>query len=149
VDHPGTTFDPIYRSVMSYREMAEKMDFIKPILYHDIAGPRTRVMYLSRVRQTFLKDLSEQQALDLFYAMKGYDAKVEPKLEELDRMGLGPDYVYRETKRVVQEVEGRAKVYSGIGIDIPGAGGTFASNPEGVYQATLKAFEAGAAGVLI
>jgi hypothetical protein len=149
VDHPGTTFDPIYRTVMTYREMADYMDFIKPILYHDIAGPRTRVMYLNRVRSTILKELSDRQALDLFYTLKGYDAGAEPRLEELDQKGLGPDYVYRETRRVVAEVAGRAKVYAGIGIDIPGAGGTFASNPEGVYQATRKAFDAGAAGVLV
>ena len=43
----------------------------------------------------------------------------------------------------------RAKIYSGVGIDIPGNGATFPSNPEGVYEATRKAFEAGAAGVLI
>ena len=149
VDHPGTTFDPFYRSVMTYREMADYMDFIKPILYHDIAGPRTRTMYLSRVRRTIFKELSDGQALDLFYTLKGYDQKAEPRLEELDQRGLGPDYVYRETRRVVQDVAGRAKVYAGVGIDIPGNGGTFASNPEGVYQATRKAFEAGAAGVLV
>jgi hypothetical protein len=57
--------------------------------------------------------------------------------------------VYRETRRCVQEVAGHAKIYSGIGIDIPGYGATFSSNPEGVYEATRKAFEAGAAGVLI
>jgi hypothetical protein len=149
VDHPGTTFDPIYRSVMTYREMADYMDFIKLILYHDIAGPRTRSMYLNEARRTIFKELSDAQALDLFYTLKGYDEKVEPKLEELNQKGLGADYVYRETKRVVQDVAGRAKVYAGIGIDIPGNGATFASNPEGVYQATRKAFEAGAAGVLI
>jgi hypothetical protein len=149
VDQPCTTFDPIYRSVMTYREMADYMDFIKLILYHDIAGPRTRSMYLSPARRSIFKELSDRQALDLFYTLKGYDEKVEPGLEELDQKGLGPDYVYRETKRVVQDVAGRAKVYAGIGIDIPGNGATFASNPEGVYQATRKAFDAGAAGVLI
>ena len=149
VDHPCTTFDPFYRAVMSYREMADYMDFIKPILYHDIAGPRTRSMYLNPVRRSIFKEMSDQQALDLFYTLKGYDPKVEPKLDELDKMGLGPDYVYRETKRCVQAVAGRAKIYSGVGIDIPGNGATFSSNPEGVYEATRKVFEAGAAGVLI
>ena len=149
VDHPGTTFDPIYRSVMTYSEMADLMDFIKPILYHDIAGPRTRTMYLERVRRSIFKELSDEQALDLFYTLKGYDEKAEPRLDELDKKGLGPDYVYRETRRIVQDVGGRAKVYSGIGIDIPGNGVTFPSNPEGVYQAARKAFEAGAAGVLV
>lgn len=149
VDHLGTTFDPFYRSVMSYREIADYMDFIKPILYHDIAGPRTRSMYLNAVRRTIFKELSDAQALDLFYTLKGYNEAVEPKLEELDRRGLGPDYVYRETRRCVEDVAGRAKIYSGIGIDIPGNGVTFPSNPEGAYEATRKAFEAGAAGVLI
>src|SRR5215472_1549193 len=149
VDHPCTTFDPFYRAVMSYREMADYMDFIKPILYHDIAGPRTRSMYLNPVRRSIFKEMSDQQALDLFYTLKGYDPKVEPKLDEIDKKGLGPDYVYRETKRCVQAVAGRAKIYSGVGIDIPGNGATFSSNPEGVYEATRKAFEAGAAGVLI
>lgn len=149
VDHPCTTFDPIYRSVMTYREMADYMDFIKPILYHDIAGPRTRTMYLNPVRRGLFKELSDRQALDLFYTLKGYNEAVEPKLEELDSKGLGPDYVYRETRRCVTDVAGRAKIYSGIGIDIPGNGVTFPSNPEGVYEATRKAFEAGAAGVLI
>lgn len=149
VDHPGTTFDPFYRAVMTYREMADYMDFIKPILYHDIAGPRTRIMYLSRVRRTIFRELSDQQALDLFYTLKGYDQKVEPTLEELDRKGLGADYVFRETRRCVQDVAGRTRIYAGVGIDIPGNGATFSSTPEVVYEATRKAFEAGAAGVLI
>jgi len=149
IDHPGTTFDPFYRAVMGYREMANYMDFIKPILYHDIAGPRTLSMYLRPQRRTLLRELSDQQGLDLFYALKGYDPNVEPKLDELQKKGLGPDYVFRETRRCVQAADGRAKIYSGIGIDIPGNGQTFASSPEGVYQATKRAFEAGAAGVLI
>ena len=149
VDHLGTTFDPFYRSVMTYREMADYMDFIKPILYHDIAGPRTRSMYLNPVRRSIFKELSDEQALDLFYTLKGYNKNVEPKLDELDSKGLGPDYVYRETRRCVQDVAGRTRIYSGIGIDIPGNGVTFPSNPEGIYEATRKAFEAGAAGVLI
>ena len=44
---------------------------------------------------------------------------------------------------------GKAKIYSGIGIDIPGNNQTFSSTPEGVYEAVRKAFEAGASGVLI
>jgi hypothetical protein len=101
------------------------------------------------VKRTIFKELSDRQALELFYTLKGYDRNVEPGLDELDPKGLGPDYVYRETRRVVDEVAGRTKVCAGIGIDIPGNGTAFESNPEGVYQATLKAFEAGAAGVLI
>ena len=149
VDHPSSTYDLLYLAVMSYAEMAYKMDFIKPILYQDIAGPRTRSMYLSRVRRSIFKQLSDQEALDLFYTLHGYDEKVEPKLSELDSKSLGPDYVYVETKRCVDEAAGHSRVYSGIGVDIPGNNKTFSSDPEIVYQSVLKAFQAGAEGVLI
>ncbi len=149
VDHPGTTFDLFYRAVMGYQEMASYMDFIKPILYHDIAGPRTQTMFLRPLERTLLKEFSAEQSLDLFYSLNGYDRKVEPKLDELEKKGLGPDYVYRETRRCVQAVAGKAKIYSGVGIDIPGNNQTFSSNPEGVYEAVRKAFEAGASGVLV
>jgi hypothetical protein len=149
VDQPCTTYDLFYRSVMGYDEYAINMDFIKPILYHDIAGPRTRSMFLTPYSRTLLRELSAEQSLDLFYTLKGYDKSREPKLDEVDKEGLGPDYVYRETKRCVEAVGGRAKIYSGIGIDIPANNQTFSSNPEGVYQAVRRAFEAGAGGVLI
>lgn len=57
--------------------------------------------------------------------------------------------MYRETKRCVDNVAGRSKVYAGIGIDIPGAGATFSSSPDVVAEAVRKAFEAGASGVLL
>jgi hypothetical protein len=149
VDHPCTTFDIFYRAEMGYDEYGPNMDFIKPILYHDIAGPRTRSMYLTPLGRTLLRELSPDQSLDLFYTLKGYDKTKEPKLDDLNKEGLGADYVYRETKRCVEAVAGRAKIYSGIGIDIPANNQTFASNPEGVYQAVRRAFDAGASGVLI
>ncbi len=149
VDHPGTTFDMVYRATMSYGEMAYMMDFIKPILYHDIAGPRTRSMYLTPLARTLLRELSGEQSLDLFYILHGYDKSAEPKLGELDKKGLGPEYVFRETKRCVDNVAGRAKVYAGIGIDIPGNGATFSSSPDVVAEAIRRAFAAGASGVLL
>ncbi len=54
VDHPGSTFDLLYRAEWSYAEMARTCDFIKPILYHDIAGPRLRHWYLDRLQKTIL-----------------------------------------------------------------------------------------------
>jgi hypothetical protein len=38
-------------------------------------------------------------------------------------------------------------VYPGVGFDIPGQGA--ASDPETVYEATRKAFQAGAGGLII
>ena len=148
VDHAGSTYDIFYRSVVSYPEMTN-VDFIKPILYHDVLGPRMRHWYIERLQKTIFAELSPAQSLDLFYAFKGYDPKIEPKLEDLDQTGLSPEYVYRETKSLVDSVQGKTKVYSGIGMDIPWNNRHFHSDPEKVYRSVLRAFDAGADGVML
>lgn len=40
---------------------------------------------------------------------------------------------------------GKTKIYAGVGFDVPGSP---PDNPETVYRATRKAFEAGASGVV-
>lgn len=126
----------LYRAEWSYAEMARTCDFIKPILYHDIAGPRLRHWYLDRLQKTILSELSLEQSTELFYALKGYDRTAEPRVDELERRGFTPDYVYRETKRCVEAVAGKAKVYAGIGIDIPwNYQERVPSDPENVYGA--------------
>jgi len=147
--HQGTTWDAIYRAEMDYAAMVAYSDWLKPVVYHDIAGPRIRHWYLDRIGKTILRDLSEAQILDLLYALMGYDKNMEPGVDELATTGLSPDYVYRETKRCVDAVGGKIPVYPGIGFDIPFNGEHFPSNPETVYQATVRAFEAGASGVII
>lgn len=73
-------------------------------------------------------------------------------IKELPKKGLSPDYVYREIKRCVDGAKGKARVYAGIGIDVPtyvpNGMERFPSKPEVVYEATRKAFEAGASGVI-
>ncbi len=147
--HQGTTWDAIYRAEMDYAEMVHYSDWLKPVVYHDIAGPRIRRWYLDRLSKTVLCEISERQSLELLYALMGYDPKVEPGLDELDTTGLSPDYVYRETKRCVEGVQDKIPVYPGIGFDIPWQKDHFPSSPERVYRATLRAFEAGAKGLII
>jgi hypothetical protein len=67
-------------------------------------------------------------------------------VDELARKGFSPDYVYRETKRCVASANGKTKIYSGIGFDIPGSP---PDDPDKIYQATIKAFEAGAGGIVV
>jgi hypothetical protein len=128
--------------------MTSYNDFIKPILYHDITGPRVRHWHLGRLHETLACELSLEQMLGIFYAVRGYDPKVEPRLDEMDTKGFSPDYVYRETKRLLAAVGGRCKVYPGIGFDVPWNGHHFPSPPEKVYEATARALAAGAQGVL-
>jgi hypothetical protein len=148
VDHAGSTYDIFNRSVVSYAEMTN-VDFIKPILYHDILGPRIRYWYLDRLKKSIFADLSLEQSLELFYAMKGYDRNVEPKLEDLDHTGFSPEYVYRETKALVESVQGKTKVYTGVGLDIPWENHHFPTDPEKLYHVVLRAYDAGADGIML
>ena len=154
VDHQRSSWDIYYRSAVSYGDMTGSADFIKPILYHDILGLRLHYWVLERMSQRINRELTMEQALELFYARFGHDPEKMPNLEQLDHQGLGPEYVFNETKRCVDAVKGQAKVYAGIGIDVPWhlpEGGMRAnpSPPERTYEAVRKAFQAGADGILI
>jgi hypothetical protein len=151
VDHRQSSWDLFYRAGSRYQDMPEHADFIKPILYHDILGPRLQANYLEPLQQGLLKELPLPQSLNLFYAWFGLSQETEPNLSKLAE-GLSPEYVYRETKRAVAGAAGRAAVYSGIGLDIPKGGGwgtdVWQSDPDEVYLVVRKAFDAGAAGIV-
>ena len=149
VDHQPSSWDLIYRAELSYEEMALYSDFIKFIAYHDILGPRIRWWYLARLQRTVLSELPLEESLSLYYDLFGYDKNVEPQLDRLDKAGFSPDYVYRETKRSVASAAGKTRIYTGIGFDVPWGSETFAGDPERVYQAVLKAFDAGADGIVV
>lgn len=112
-------------------------------------GPRIRFWYLERFQKTILGELSLEQSLDLYYDLFGYDKKVEPKLNELATKGFSPDYVFRETKRSVASAEGKTKIYTGIGFDVPWGNRRLDADSEVVYQCVMKAFEAGANGIVV
>ncbi len=146
VDHQPSSWDIVYRAEMSYEEMAPYSDYIKLILYHSILGPRIRSWYLERFHNTILNELTLEESLNLYYDVFGYDKTKEPTLNELSRKGFSPDYVFRETRRSVASANGKTAIYAGIGIDVPGSP---PDNPGLVYEATSKAFEGGARGIVI
>ncbi|MHC2065874.1 hypothetical protein ACYFX5_00235 [Bremerella sp. T1] len=152
VDHQRSSWDVFYRAAIPYSTMAENADFIKPILYHETFGPRLRWWVLERMKDRVLNELSLEQSLSLFYSTFGHTAEEMPQVEELDANGLGATYVYNETKRCKLGVGSHAKVYAGIGIDVPwyvpGGMEPRPSRPDSVEAAVVQAFEAGADGVL-
>jgi hypothetical protein len=149
VDHQPSSWDLVYRAEMSYAEMAAYSDFIKFIAYHDVLGPRIRWWYLARLQKTVLGEVPLEESLDLYYDLFGYDKTKEPKLDQLDKTGFSPDYVYRETKRSVASAEGKAKIYTGVGFDVPWGTNHIPADPEKIYEAVLKSFEAGAGGIVV
>ena len=152
VDHQRSSWDIFYRAAVSYGDMAKHNDFIKPIVYHDILGPRLREWVIERKQERVLNDLSHAQALEMFYALFGHDPQTQPGFDALPNQGLSPEYVYREVMRCVDGAGGEAKVYAGIGFDIPhyipNGMKKFPSKPETTYRATRRAIDAGAAGVV-
>jgi hypothetical protein len=144
VHHSATALDIVYRAQVDYAELAEYCDFIKPVTYHDVCGPRSRRM-LEAMRKTFFGELSEELVLGLYYAALGLDSAKEPTWDELPRRGFTTDWTYREVARCVAAAKGRAKVYSGVGLDVTG----MRSKPEEVYDAVRRSYDAGADGLLI
>ncbi len=153
VDHQQTSWDMLYRAAVTIPELADPVDFVKPATYHEIAAPRVKNWFVESLGKSVLRGVPPDQALDLYYTFAGLDPGKEPKLADMMTHGFSPDYVYRETKRFVDGVAVRAAVYPGIGLDIPwhSASGPkrFPSDPESNYAATLKAFEAGADGIVV
>ena len=146
VDHQPSSWDLVYRAELSYEEMAPHADFIKIIVYHNVLSPRIGSWYLPRFQKTILGEVPLETSLELYYELFGYDRRVEPSLTELGRRGFTPDYVFRETRRSVASANGRTKIYAGIGFDVPGSP---RDDPETIYQATVKAFAAGAHGIVV
>jgi hypothetical protein len=146
VDHQPSSWDLVYRAEMSYEEMAPHADFIKFIGYHNVLSPRIRDWYLPRLQRTILGEVSLGASLDLYYELFGYDRNAEPALAELGRQGFSPEYVYRETRHSVASANGKTKIYTGIGFDVPGSP---PDDPDTIYQATVRAFEAKADGIVV
>jgi hypothetical protein len=146
VDHQPSSWDLVYRAEMSYEEMAPHSDFIKIIAYHNVLSPRIRDWYLPRFQKSILGEVPLETSLELYYELFGYDRAIEPSLAELGRRGFTSDYVFRETKRSVASANGKTKIYTGVGFDVPGSP---ADDSETIYDATLKAFSAGAHGIVI
>jgi hypothetical protein len=154
IDHQQTSWDIFYRAAVSYAEMAVTADFLKPVVYHDITAPRVHRWFVGEFSKSVLADFSKSQSLDLYYAIFGLDPRKEPALDALLNSGFSPDYVYRETKRCVDGVAGKALVFPGLGFDIPfhradGPPRPHPSKPDVLAEATKKTFEAGAQGIIV
>jgi hypothetical protein len=143
----NNSFNPIYRAEQDLAEMAPYSDFLKVVIYHNCAGERM-ANYIESVGSTYLADLPKQQLLDFHYRVLDYGN--ETAMTTLPATGFTADYVYRETKRAHEALQGtKTKLWPGIDIDIPTAKESSKCTPEGTKAAVLAAFRGGADGVLL
>lgn len=143
------TFSPFYRAEEDYKKRANFADFLKPATYNNAGGPRMAA-YLKRLSQTIFADAQPPDFLEFYYKIM-HDPQAP--YDQLASSGLTADYVARETKRAVEEVAGKVKIYPGIDIDVPTL--TTAktpekrTSPEDVRKALQAAFDSGADGVIL
>jgi hypothetical protein len=97
-------------------------------------------------QRSILSDLPLEDALNYHYELWGYPKSIDAIANKPTPPAASPEYVYAETKRSVESAQGRTKIYPGIGFNLPGGG---PDDPEAIHQCVLKAFDAGAAGVVI
>ena len=135
------SFSPFFRAEQKFAEFATYADFLKPVLYNECAGNRD-ANFLNNMHKSIFGDLPVDELYQMQNEMLGY---AEKPLPDVIQEGFSSDYVFRETKRTLDDVQGKCKVYPGIGVDIPNK---FGSTPERVYDATLAAFHAGSQGVI-
>ncbi len=142
----NNSFSPLYRAQQDLQKLAPYSDFLKIVMYHNCGGERM-ASYIESVTGTLYGDLSRQEALDFHYRVMNYKEK---SYEQIPFTGLSADYVFRETRRALEGVAGAGTlIWPGIDIDIPTAADHSKSTPQGVKQAVLAAFRAGAHGVIL
>src|SRR5215469_3637865 len=140
------TMSPFYQADQNYSRIAKVSDFLKPCPYNNCAGPRF-ARYIRNVNSTVFRDLTGDEVLELHYRLLGYEN--EPSLEKLPTSGMSADYVARETRRALAEVNGAIPIYPGIDLDIPTDMNEKRTEPADVKAAVLAAFRAGAPGVIL
>lgn len=140
------SFNPLFRAEEDYQVMAKYSDYIKPVLYFNSAGARMK-SYIDSMSANLFGDLSKEESLQFEYRVMNYK---EGPYDRIAASGFSSDYVYRETKRAIDDVAGTpTQIWPGIDIDVPTPAGASKSTPENVKEAVLAVMRAGASGVLL
>jgi hypothetical protein len=145
IEHVNS-FNPIFRATRSYADLAAKADFLKVVVYNNCGGERY-LQYINNVGSTVFRDLPKDELLQFNNHLLNYEH--EAGLKELPAAGLSADYVARETRRALDGVGGKCRIYSGIDIDIPTGKNSRKASPDDTYAAVSAALTAGADGLIL
>jgi N-acyl-phosphatidylethanolamine-hydrolysing phospholipase D len=119
--------------------IAPYSDFLKIVIYHNCGGERM-VNYIDNVASSMFGDVPRQELLDFHYRILDYK---ERSLAEISQAGFSVDYVYRETKRARDGLQGtKTLLWPGIDVDIPTNPANRNCTREGTREAVLAAWSA-------
>jgi hypothetical protein len=141
------SFSPFFRAEQDFAQFTKYADYLKPVLYNNSAGPRYAT-YTKRMESAIFHDLTPEQPFEMNNAWLNYE-NMGMKLDKLSKNGFPVEYVFRETKRSLDAVQGKCKVYPGIDINIPTASDEKQTSPDDVFGATMASLKAGAEGVIL
>jgi hypothetical protein len=145
IEHTNS-FNPLYRAMRDYAQLAELADFLKVVVYNNCGGERY-VSFIHNICQTVFRDVPPGELMQMNNHLLNYAH--EAPIETLAAAGLSPDYVLRETQRAKAGVGGKCRILPGIDVNIPTGEKSRKASPEDTYQATLAAFKGGADGVIL
>jgi hypothetical protein len=139
-------FSPFFRAQLDLRELSKYSDYLKMTVYHNLGGTRMAT-YLDSVTKTIYHDLPMEHALQFEYKVMNY---FERSHDLLPYVGLSPDYVYRETRRCVQDVAGtQTEIWPGIDMGIPIREDYSKVTPDSVKEVIRAAYHGGAQGLVL
>jgi hypothetical protein len=152
---PNISMNPLLSAEHDFSELGQYHDFIKLALYSNAGGPRM-ASYVESVGETIFGDLLPEEVLEFHYRVLNYD---EAPLSRLRQTGLKNDFVYRQSKRVIDGARGtKAKVWPSLDVDVSIMQLDMGAVPlreapkstrAGVKEIVTQAFRAGATGIII
>ena len=141
------SFSPYFRAQTDLKKLSDYSDYLKVTVYNNLGGTRMET-YITSVSDTVYGDMPIDEALQLEYRIMNLR---ERGYAELPYTGLSPDYVYRETKRAVEDVKGsKTQIWPGLDVDIANVDLQFSrSSPPVVNACTKACFQGGGEGLVI
>ncbi len=140
-------FNLIRRAQWPWAEQTRYADFVKPITYQHQGGEIWH-KELGFLRTTILRDFEPDEATRALFRILGLN---EAAYDDLISAGMDPDtYVRGQCEDAVRGVDGKAKVYMGIGVDAPRTRPETAKcSKDIVYRSVKATYEAGGDGVVL
>jgi hypothetical protein len=140
-------FNIFRRAQWPWAEQTGYADFVKPITYQHQAG-EVWAKELGFWRKTILRDFEPGEATAALFRILGLN---EAPWEALVSSGMNPDtYVAGQCADALRGVEGRAKVYMGIGVDAPRSRpDTAKMTKDIVYRSVMATYRAGGHGIVL